>query len=288
MFAVLGASGNTGRIVAERVLASGRGLRVVVRNPAHGADWKARGAEVAVAELTDTAALTAAFRGAEGAYVLLPPSNQSADLVAEQDRKSTSIAEAARAAGVKHVVLLSSVAAQWPAGTGPIKTLHTAENKLRAAVPNTTFVRAAYFVENFAGSLGALKDGVFPTFLRPDVAIDLATTADIGQVAADALLAGPNGHQVVELASSPKSWSPREIAALVSKRVGKPLDVVQGPASAIVPTFTSFGFSANVAKQYEEMITAFNGSDADPWERTGRFVRTGTSPDSVIAKLLGS
>jgi uncharacterized protein YbjT (DUF2867 family) len=287
MYAVLGVSGNTGRVAAERILASGRGLRVIVRDAAKGEPWRARGAEVAIADVSDAAALTAAFRGVDGAYVLLPPANQSDDLVAEQDRRSTAIAEAARAAGLRHLVLLSSVAAQFPAGTGPIKTLHAAEKKFRAAVPNTTFVRAAYFAENWGGSLGAINDGIFPTFLRPDVAIDLVTTDDIGRVAADALLAGPAGHEIVELASSHRQWSPRDIAALVSKRVGRELNVVFAPKEAIVPTFTSFGLSRDVAGQYEEMITTFNSSDADPWERSGRFVRTATSPDSVIAKLLG-
>lgn len=287
MYAVLGVSGNTGRVVAERLLALGRGVRVVVRDASKGEAWRARGAEVAVADLLDAAALTEAFRGVDGAYVLLPPNPTSPDFVAEQARKTDAIAEAARASGLPHVVLLSSVAAQWPAGTGPIVTVHHAEKVLRAAVPNTTFVRAAYFVENWGGSLGALNDGILPTFLKPDVAVDMVTTEDIGRVAADALLAGPNGHEIVELASSHRQWSPREIGAIVSRLVGRELQVVHAPEEAIVPTFTSFGMSANVAGLYREMISTFNRGEGDGWERSGRFVRTPTSPETAIAKLLG-
>jgi uncharacterized protein YbjT (DUF2867 family) len=287
MYAVLGVSGNTGRVAAERILATKRGLRVIVRDASKGEAWAGRGAEVALADIADSAALTAAFRGVEGAYVLLPPSNQSPDLVAEQDRKSTAIAAAAEAAGLPHLVLLSSVAAQWPASTGPIVTLHAAEKKFRAAVPNTTFVRAAYFVENYGGSLGALADGIFPTFLRPDIATDLVATGDIGRMAADSLLAGPAGHEIVELASSHRQWSPRDIAGIVSKILGKELTVVHAPSDAIVPTFTSYGMSPNVAGLYKEMIDTFNGADGDPWERSGRFVRTATSIEASIARLLG-
>ena len=287
MYAVLGVSGNTGRVVAERLLALGRDVRVVVRDAAKGEAWRARGADVAVADLFDAAALTEAFRGVDGAYVLLPPSPASSDFVAEQARKTDAIAEAARASGLPHLVLLSSVAAQWPAGTGPIVTVHHAEKVLRAAVPATTFVRAAYFVENWGGSLGGVADGIFPTFLRPDVALDMVTTDDIGRTAADALLAGPNGHEIIELASGHRPWSPREIGAIASRLVGRDLQVVHAPEDAIVPTLTSYGMSGDVAGLYREMIATFNTADGDGWERSGRFVRTPTTPDATIAKLLG-
>ncbi len=287
MYAVLGVSGNTGRVVAERLLALGRGVRVVVRDAAKGEPWRARGAEVAVADLLDAAALTDAFRGVDGAYVLLPPSPASPGFLAEQARKTDVIAEAARASGLPHLVLLSSVAAQWPAGTGPIVSVHHAEKVLRTAVPATTFVRAAYFVENWAGSLGAIGDGIFPSFLRPDAAVDMVTTEDIGRAAADALLAGPNGHEIIELASGHRQWSPRDIGAIVSRLVGRDLQVVHAPEDSIVPTFTSFGMSRDVAGLYREMISTFNAADGDGWERSGRFVRTATTPDSAIAKLLG-
>ena len=44
MFAVLGASGQTGGGVATRLLSAGAPVRVIVRDEAKGASWKARGA----------------------------------------------------------------------------------------------------------------------------------------------------------------------------------------------------------------------------------------------------
>jgi NAD(P)H dehydrogenase (quinone) len=288
MFGIVGASGNTGKVVAERLLAQGAKVRVVVRDAAKGEAWAAKGADVAVADLLDADALTRAFTGVRGAYVLLPPNPVSTGLVAEQARKAEAIATAVKAAGVRHLVLLSSVAAQYPAGTGPIVTLHAAEARFAAAVPRRTFVRAAYFLENWGSSLGGVADGVFPTFLRPDVAIDMVATADIGREAADALLAGGvDGTEVVNLASGPGPVSPREIGALVSRLVGRELNLVNPPLQAIVPTFTSFGMSKDVASLYEEMITTFNGATSDPWERQHRFVRGPTTPEAVLRGLLG-
>ncbi len=74
MFVVAGVSGNTGSVVANTLLSQGHAVRVLVRDAAKGAAWKAKGAEVAVADLQGSEeGLASAFAGAEGAYVLLPP-----------------------------------------------------------------------------------------------------------------------------------------------------------------------------------------------------------------------
>jgi len=73
MFVVLGATGNTGKVVAETLLAQKKAVRVVLHDAVKREAWKAGGAEVAVANVEDGASLEKAFDGAEGAYVLLPP-----------------------------------------------------------------------------------------------------------------------------------------------------------------------------------------------------------------------
>jgi uncharacterized protein YbjT (DUF2867 family) len=288
MNVVLGVSGNTGKIVADRLLAAGAPTRVVVRDAAKGAAFAAKGAQVAVADLLDRESLGVAFRGATSAYVLLPPNPGSTDFVDEQRRKADAIAESARAHGLRHLVLLSSVAAQYPAGTGPIVTLHHAEALFATMVPRRTYVRAAYFLENWGGSLGGLADGVFPSFLNLDTPIDMVATADIGRVGADAMLAGgSDGTEIVNLASGAGPITPRAIGGIVSKLVGRDLNVVQGPLAAVVPTFTSYGMSPSVAGAYLEMLTTFNASTSDPWERQHWFVRGPTTAESVLRKLLG-
>src|ERR1043165_7598852 len=73
MYAIAGVSGHTGSVAAETLLAQGKPVRVIVRDAAKGAAWSQKGAEVAVASLEDTAALTRALTGVAGAFVLLPP-----------------------------------------------------------------------------------------------------------------------------------------------------------------------------------------------------------------------
>ena len=85
MFVVAGVTGNTGAVVAAALLSENKPVRVIVRDAAKGAPWKAKGAEVAVAALDDPDALAAALSGAEGAYLLSPPDTSAADVVAYLD-----------------------------------------------------------------------------------------------------------------------------------------------------------------------------------------------------------
>ena len=205
MFAVLGASGNTGRVVAETLLSQNKKVRVVVRDVAKGHVWKEAGADVSIADVEDNAALTRAFSDTEGAYVLLPPNFSSTHVRADNNRRTGTIAAAIEAAGVPHVVLLSSIGAQQAEGTGPVLGLHDAEAVFTRGRAAATFVRAAYFMENWGGALFGVAQGVLPSFLLADKAIPLVATRDIGIAAARLLAEGGSGKRVIELAG------PREV-----------------------------------------------------------------------------
>src|SRR5690348_15641540 len=79
MFVIAGASGKTGKVVAETLLSEGKRVRVVTRDAARVALLKARGAEIAVASLDDERALERELEGAAGFYTLLPDDPSVAD-----------------------------------------------------------------------------------------------------------------------------------------------------------------------------------------------------------------
>src|SRR5580700_8165760 len=64
---------SAGKVLARTLLAANQPVRAVVRDADKGAVWAAQGCEVALAEMHDEVALTAAFEGAEAAFVLPPP-----------------------------------------------------------------------------------------------------------------------------------------------------------------------------------------------------------------------
>src|SRR5215510_13296974 len=109
MYVIAGVTGNTGSVVANTLLADKQPVRVIVRDAAKGEPWKVRGAEVAVAEVGDRAALARALTGAKGAYLLLPPNGWTeTDIPAGRARLTESLLGAVRDARPGHVVFLSS------------------------------------------------------------------------------------------------------------------------------------------------------------------------------------
>jgi uncharacterized protein YbjT (DUF2867 family) len=285
MFVVLGASGHTGKVVAQTLLQQKKEVRVVLRDATKGKAWAEAGAEVAAADVDDGAALERAFGGADGAYVLLPPNFGSSQVRVDNGRRTKTIAGAIEAAGVPHVVLLSSVGAQQPEGTGPVLGLHDAEAVFSRASGTVTFIRAAYFMENWGRSLSALGAGVLPSFLTVDKAIPLVATRDIGAAAARRLSAGGNGKRVIELAG-PREYTPRDVAAVVERIVGRPIGVEQVPEEAMAPALIRAGMNAEWARLFQELTHGLN-ANVVVWEGGHPFWRGETDLETVLPTLLG-
>ena len=255
MFVVAGVTGNTGSVVAQTLLDRKQPVRVIVRAADKGAAWKARGAEVAVASLDDVQALTEAFEGVTGAYLLVPPNYTATSYLDDRKKVSEALAKAVKASGLSHVVFLSSIGAHLPEGTGPIRIVRYGEQQLGAVAKNLTILRPPSFLDNWTPVLGAAKaQGVLPSFITPDRKIPMISTRDIGRIAAEQLIAGGQGRKVLEL-SGPEDYSPNDIAVALGKILKRSVTVQHAPLSAVVPTFKSFGFSEDAARLFEEMYT---------------------------------
>ncbi len=152
-------------------------------------------------------------------------------------------------------MLLSSIGAQHATGVGPIQTLHAAERTLAATGRSITALRAAYFVENWAGVLAAVAgQGILPSFLPLDQPIEMAATADIGGVAAELLLGpAPAGFKAVEMGGH-APLSPRQLAASLGQMLGRHIEPILVPLDQVVPTFTGLGFSESAASLMREMF----------------------------------
>jgi len=285
MFVITGATGHTGSVAAETLLGAGKKVRVVVRDAAKAERLQALGAEVFVADLADQTALARAVRGAAGVFLISPPDLTAQDFIAERKRLTQRQVDTLAAEQVPHVVLLSSIGAQHASGTGPILSVRNAEQQLRAAGLPATLLRAAYFVENWAGVVQAVRsDGVLPTFIAAGTRTPMVSTVDIGKTVAQALLDGPRGVRVIELAG-PSDASPNDVAAAFSRILAKPVQAVEAPLDAVVPTFTSFGMSNNVAGLFREMYQALAQGKLLP--EAGEQVRGTTPLESTLRGLLG-
>src|SRR5207237_3209760 len=177
---------NTGTIIANSLLSKGKNVRVMGRDAERLERFVRKGAEGVTANVSDAAALTKAFRGADAAYLMLPPVTSRED----QERQSDAIAKAVKESGLRYAVHLSSYGAHVPEGTGPVAGLHSSEQKLNAiSTLNVLHLRAAYFMENNLAAIGMIHGmGIIGGALLPDLKLPMIATRDVGDYAAQRLL----------------------------------------------------------------------------------------------------
>jgi uncharacterized protein YbjT (DUF2867 family) len=277
MIVVMGATGHTGKGIAQAVLKAGRKLRVLGRSADKLADFAKQGAEVQAGDASDAAYLARAFRGADAVYTLIPPNPTAPDFPAYQDRIGEATARAIRESGVKHVLFLSSVGAQHASGVGPIAGLHRQEARLAAIDGlNAVFLRPAYFMENVYAVLGMIKhQGINGGAIAGDVPFAAIATRDISDAAAPLLLSRDfRGAGVRELLG-PRDYTNEELTKILGAKIGKPdLAYVQFPYDAFSGALQQMGLSKSIADLYADMSRGFNEGRVRPVE--GRNARTTT------------
>jgi uncharacterized protein YbjT (DUF2867 family) len=261
MYVVLGATGNTGSVIATSLLLKGERVRVVGRNASRLERFVRKGAEAFTANVSDAAALTKALTGARAAYLMLPPSMTSPDYRADQERESDAIAKAVKDSALRYAVHLSSFGAQVAEGTGPIAGLHSSEQKLNAVTGlNVLHLRAGYFMENNLAAIGMIQGmGMFGYALIPDLKLPMIATRDIGDYAAQRILKLDfSGKQTRELLGE-RDLSMNEATAVIARGIGKPdLRYVQFPYEEVQQVLMQMGIPPKTAGQFIEMYKAIN------------------------------
>lgn len=253
-FTVAGATGHVGSLVARELRAAGHQVRAIVRSPDKAKALAAAGVELVTGELSDAAVLTRALRGADGAFLLVPPPpHDSPDVRAYQDQVSRAEAAAVAESGVPHVVLLSSWGAEQPSGTGPIVGLHVLEEALKKTKAKHTFLRAGSFTENVLAMLPVARaQGVLPNFFPPEHKLALIATRDIAAVAVRSLLSPPAASEVVYVMGA-NEYSAVDQAAYLSKKLGKKVELLNLPVTAAAGAMQQGGLGASLAGLFQEM-----------------------------------
>jgi uncharacterized protein YbjT (DUF2867 family) len=281
MYVILGASGNTGSIVANCLLSKGKKVRVVGRDSGRLQRFVDKGAEAFTATMSDTAALTKAFSGARAAYLMLPPAKSRE----EQERDSDGIAKAVKESGLRYAVHLSSYGAQVAEGAGPVSGLHSSEQKLNAIEGlNVLHLRAAYFMENNLAAIGMIHGmGIFGNALLPDLKIPMAATRDVGDYAAQRLLhLDFSGKQTRELLGE-RDLSMTEATAVIARGIGKPdLRYEQFPYDQVQQALMQLGVPPKGAAMYIEMYKAINAGVLVPLEPRSPENTTPTSFEQFV------
>src|SRR6266478_6572465 len=281
VYVILGASGNTGSIIADSLLSKGKKVCVLGRDLGRLHRFVRQGAEAFTTDVSDAAALTKAFSGARAAYLMLPPITSRED----QERESDTIAKAVTESGLRYAVHLSSYGAQVPEGTGPVTGLHSSEKKLNAISGlNVLHLRAAYFMENNLAAITMIQGmGIFGHALLPDLKLPMIATRDVGYYAAHRLLhLDFSGKQTRELLGE-RDLSMTEATAVIARGIGKPdLRYVQFPYDQVQQVLEQMGMTPKKAAVYIEMFKAINAGVLAAQEPRSRENTTPTSFETFV------
>ena len=287
MYAIMGVSGRVGSAIAENLLAQGKQIRAIVRNPEKAACWRERGAEIAVADSYDPKALASAFEGTDGVFVMVPPNFAPAPGFPETRKILASYHAALSKALPSRAVYLSSIGAEQASGLGLITSSHLLEETLGNLPIAHAFLRAGWFMENHAWDVTtAQSEGkIFSNLYPLDRKFSLVATADIGKAGADVLGQEWTGTRHIEV-SGPELYSPNDIARALSSALGRTIDAVAVPREKWTEFFIGQSMPEGRTEPRAEMVDGFNSG----WIHFGvagtEHITGTTSLRSVIAKLV--
>jgi uncharacterized protein YbjT (DUF2867 family) len=287
MYVVTGATGHTGSVIAKRLLAQEKKVRVVGRSTERLSSLVSLGAEPFAADISNKEAVTRAFSGAEGAYVMIPPDLANPDYAAYQDKVIEAIASALGKGVPAHVVALSSFGADKPDKTGPIAGLHRMEERFkRISGLNALYIRAGYFMENTLPQAGVIQQmGATAGPLNADLRVPMIATRDIGTFAADELLRLEfRGHQTQELLGQ-RDLTMTEVTTVIGKAIGKPeLQYRQITYDQFRGVLMQMGASQGIAEMFVEMSEALNAGHVRALEARSQRNTTPTSYEQFVAE----
>ena len=283
MYAIMGVTGNVGGEVARTLLAAGREVRAIVRNPDKAKAWAQKDCGTAVADINDVETLTAAFEGAEGIFILVPPNFDPAPGFPEAHDTAAILRSALERARPQRVVYLSTIGAQ--SSRPNLLTQHTiVEQELRQLSIPITFLRPGWFMENSAWDVTPARErGVIPSFLQPlERPVPMVATRDIGRLAAELLQEQWSGARVVEL-EGPGRVTPNEIALAFAKLLGRPVRMEIVPRASWESLFRSQGMKHPIPRI--QMLDGFNEGWIE-FEGGKANVRTGSTPLKTVLQTL--
>jgi NAD(P)H dehydrogenase (quinone) len=233
MYAITGITGKVGGELAQTLLAAGQPVRAVVRDARKGEAWAALGCRVAVAEMADAPALTAAFRGAKAVFIL-PPSEFDPQPGYPEARAVIDSVVAALAAGKPPKVLCLSTVGADATTDNLLSQRGMLEAALRELRLPLTILRPAWYLDTTAWDVTSAREtGLIHSFLIPtERAIPMVAAKDVGRVAAELIQEEWTGTRVVEL-EGPRRVTPNQLADALAGAIGGPVRAVPSTAGLL-------------------------------------------------------
>lgn len=254
---ITGSLGNISRPLATTLIAQGQEVTVLSSNSDKAAEITQIGAQAAIGSVSDENFLVNTFTGADLVYLMVPTDFGATDLRGYIKSIGGHYANAIKAAGVKKVVLLSSIGAHLDKGTGPIAGLHDVEQQFdQLKDVDLLILRPAFFYINFYANIDLIKHaGIIGSNYGADQSIVLVEPKDIAAVAAEKIQEGFTGRSILYIASDKRKLS--EVALALGTAIGKAdLPWIEFEDTQAYEGMVGAGLSPEMARNYVEMGTA--------------------------------
>jgi uncharacterized protein YbjT (DUF2867 family) len=217
MYAVVGATGSTGRAVVKELLGLGEKPIAVVRNADKAKDVLGATAKIALAELDDRAGMTKALAGAKRIFIVTGHNPSSA-------AQQINVIEAAKAAGAEYIVKVSG----GRAVTGPNvesvngRAHYEIEEHLKRCGLQWCILSPGLFMQNMLGQAANIKQGKIAQPWPKDLPVALIDVRDTAALGAR-VLRDPAKHAGKVYAFTGATTTYGEFADVISEALGKPI-----------------------------------------------------------------
>ena len=233
LIAVTGATGQQGGAVARKLLAEGWKVRALTRDldkPA-AQELASLGAELVRGDMDDRAELDAAFQGVYGVFSVqnfwLPNVGYEGEI-----RQGNNVADAAKEAGVQHLVYSSVGAAHRGMGQKHFDSKWIIEQHIQSLGLPYTILRPAAFYENFNWEKPAITNGTLNSIgIRPEKERQMIGVEDIAVFVALAL-SDPKEYLGKTIELSGDALTETEFADTFTKVIGRPVTLVMPTGGA--------------------------------------------------------
>jgi uncharacterized protein YbjT (DUF2867 family) len=233
---VLGATGQQGGATARALVEDGWRVRALVRDTAgkRATSLAASGIEIVPGDLRNRASIDAAVAGAYGVFSIQPSSGQPEYGVTDEDELNfgVCVADAAKAAGVEHLIYTSVAGVAPGTGVGHFESKWRIEQHIHSIGIKATILRPAPFMEILSLPLFGLGTGRLVFFAAPEYPVQFIAVEDIGRIAAQAF-ANPHTQSGRTFDIAGDALSGNDLAARIGRAMHRSILYSRFPADIV-------------------------------------------------------
>lgn len=253
---ILGASGQIGSRIIDRLYAQGINSKAVIRDSQKAIELRNKGLLVDIADYTDYAALNSAFKGGSLAFVITPENMTSTDAIGDTQELLNNYRKAIEYSGIQTLIGLSSLGAQHKSGTGNIRMSYMLEHAFTDMSIIQVYVRPAYYFSNWLFDLPIIREHcVLSTFFPVDLKIPMISPTDVADYITDLIAKETHKSAIYELVG-PRNYSANDVAMAFSAVLNKNIEAQQSPRESWEASLKEANLADNTIRNVIEMTEA--------------------------------